>query len=283
MQQTDTIKFSIVTPVYNSEAVINDLIKSVIEQGYQNWEMIIQDGQSSDNTLEILNYIDDERIRVYSEKDKGMYDALNKAIDKAAGEYILHLNSDEQLMENSLSEIVDCIDKNPSHDVYCFGTIVIDKNYIPRVFRTAYPQNPLLIKLFNFDIFTAGIVYKRKIFYELSFSSQYKAISDAILFINILKGYNVFYSDVYTSLFFIGGDNLSLDLRAKNERESLVESVGIPKYLLPVLKVFKKLRKVYYKTFIYNGPKKITLYCNGSKQELATDNIKFKLDWSVFK
>lgn len=277
-------KISIVTPVYNSGTVIADLINSIIDQSYQNWEMIIQDGKSIDGTIDIVRqYASDERIKIYSEEDNGMYDALNKAISKTSGDYILHLNSDEQLIDDALNLVVEKIKSNSAYDVYCFGTIIIDMNYTPRVFRPAYPQSSLLIKLFNFDVFTAGIIYNKKVFNELSFDTQYKAVSDAILFVNILQKFHVYYSEAYTSLFLIRGDNLSLDMRAKTERESLIDSVNIPKILHPILKLYKKLRKAYFKTFDYKGPKKITLFCNGSKKQVGTEGIKHRLDWSTFK
>lgn len=93
------MKISIITAVYNNKETIQDTINSVLSQDYDNLEYIIIDGASTDGTVEIVK----ENIRVYSkkniifisEKDKGVYDAMNKGIDLANGDIIGTLNSDD--------------------------------------------------------------------------------------------------------------------------------------------------------------------------------------------
>lgn len=92
------MKISIITATYNSGATIRDTLESVLAQSYGDYEHLIVDGASKDNTLDIvseyaLKY--DGRLKVISEKDKGIYDAMNKGIRIATGDVIGILNSDD--------------------------------------------------------------------------------------------------------------------------------------------------------------------------------------------
>jgi glycosyltransferase involved in cell wall biosynthesis len=91
--------FSIITVVYNSETLIEGTIRSVMAQSWQNYEYIIMDGASKDNTLLIAREYAHKmpQIRVFSEKDKGLYDAMNKALALATGDFVLFLNSGDHL------------------------------------------------------------------------------------------------------------------------------------------------------------------------------------------
>ena len=89
------MKVSIITVCYNSEKTIRDTIESVIKQTYNNIEYIIVDGQSSDCTMSIVNEYKDSIAVVVSEKDRGLYDAMNKGLDLATGDLVGVLNSDD--------------------------------------------------------------------------------------------------------------------------------------------------------------------------------------------
>ncbi len=89
------MKFSIITVVYNNEDTISDCIKSIQSQSYTDIEHIIIDGLSTDNTLSIINSYKNSRTTVVSEKDNGIYDAMNKGLTYATGDIIAFLNSDD--------------------------------------------------------------------------------------------------------------------------------------------------------------------------------------------
>lgn len=92
------MKISIVTATFNSGATLRDTLESILNQSYQDYEVLIIDGGSKDNTKEIVDeYITqfDGRLKWSSGKDKGLYDAMNKGITKAAGEVVGILNSDD--------------------------------------------------------------------------------------------------------------------------------------------------------------------------------------------
>jgi glycosyltransferase involved in cell wall biosynthesis len=101
------LKVSIITVCYNSAKTIEDTIKSVIKQTYDNVEYIIVDGLSTDNTLEIANKYKEQITTIISEKDNGLYDAINKGIDIATGDIIANLNSDDFYIDkNVITDVV---------------------------------------------------------------------------------------------------------------------------------------------------------------------------------
>ena len=108
------MKISIITVCYNSEETISDTIQSVLSQDYKDVEYIIVDGKSTDRTLEIIQSIK-SRIKLISEKDRGIYDAMNKGINIASGDVIGILNADD-VYKNSqvLTAVMDAFKANVS-------------------------------------------------------------------------------------------------------------------------------------------------------------------------
>ena len=107
------MKISIITVCYNSEKTIKDTVESILKQTYKDFEYLIIDGKSNDNTINIINSYNDPRIKLISEKDNGIYDAMNKGIKLASGDIIATLNSDDILAnENIFKTVVDNFDKD---------------------------------------------------------------------------------------------------------------------------------------------------------------------------
>ena len=103
------MKISLITVTYNSSKTLRDTIVSVLAQTYQDIEYIIIDGLSEDNTIEIIKEYEPQfegRIRWVSEKDSGLYDAMNKGFRMATGEVIGIINSDDLIAEPTAIEDV---------------------------------------------------------------------------------------------------------------------------------------------------------------------------------
>jgi len=99
---------SIITPVYNSEKYIGDTIKSVLEQTYPKWEMLIADDCSEDNTKNIVKQFLDPRIKYFKlEKNSGAAIARNKALEKSKGKYIAFLDADDMWKSDKLKKQMD--------------------------------------------------------------------------------------------------------------------------------------------------------------------------------
>lgn len=99
-------KFSIITVTYNAAAVIEDTLQSVITQTYKNIEYIIIDGASTDRTMEIIGRYRKHIHTVVSEPDRGLYDAMNKGIRLATGDYVCFLNAGDELHEDDTLQLI---------------------------------------------------------------------------------------------------------------------------------------------------------------------------------
>ncbi|MCG2794060.1 MAG: glycosyltransferase [Weeksellaceae bacterium] len=96
--------YSIIIPTYNSEKTLAAALESVLQQRFSDFEVLIMDGLSSDRTVEIAQSFGDERIKIFSEKDGGVYEAMNKGIDRAQGEWLYFLGSDDTLYDDGVLE-----------------------------------------------------------------------------------------------------------------------------------------------------------------------------------
>jgi glycosyltransferase involved in cell wall biosynthesis len=94
---------SVVTAVFNGRSYIQDCLESVLNQNYPNIEHIVMDGGSTDGTLEVLRQYDDRIALWKSEPDKGVYDAWNKALTEARGEWICFLGADDEFLPGAVS------------------------------------------------------------------------------------------------------------------------------------------------------------------------------------
>ncbi|MFD0941951.1 glycosyltransferase family 2 protein [Pedobacter boryungensis] len=133
-----SLKVSLITVVYNGEKYIEDCVKSVISQKYNDIEYIVIDGESTDSTLAILEKHKSNIDIFVSEKDKGMYDALNKGIILATGDIIGILNADDMLANTDvISNIVSCFKQTSSDAVYGnLNYISPDSNQIVRKWKS---------------------------------------------------------------------------------------------------------------------------------------------------
>src|SRR5215216_6167566 len=116
---------SIIIPTYNSEKTLSCCLQSVLNQTFKDFEILIIDGLSSDNTINVIKGYNNSKIRVYSEKDKGIYDAMNKGIEKSAGEWLYFLGSDDQFFNEYVLEAIFQGNKDIlKHSDYVYGNVI---------------------------------------------------------------------------------------------------------------------------------------------------------------
>jgi GT2 family glycosyltransferase len=124
--------FSIITIVYNGDALLPGTVESVLNQGFESYEHLIIDGASKDNTLNLIREYAQKnpRIKWISEPDKGLYDAMNKGQAMAQGTYLLFLNCGDHLHSpDTLQKLADSIE--PDTDVLYGETLLVDDNRNP--------------------------------------------------------------------------------------------------------------------------------------------------------
>ena len=142
MHNRPTPKFSIITVTYNAEATLEDTILSVISQTYHHVEYIIVDGASRDRTLAIAERYRDRITLLVSEPDKGLYDAMNKGIRLATGDYLCFLNAGDSFHEDdTLQQMVHTLGIGELPDVIYGETALVDKErHFLRMRRLSAPE-----------------------------------------------------------------------------------------------------------------------------------------------
>jgi len=131
------MKVSIITITYNSSATVEDTLRTVVSQDYPDLEYIIIDGKSKDKTLEIVEKYKHGIAKVVSEKDKGLYDALNKGIKHATGDIIGMLHSDDLYANDQvISKVVKKFEEDPSIEGVYADLVFVNRNDVNKVMRT---------------------------------------------------------------------------------------------------------------------------------------------------
>lgn len=185
-----SVCFSIVTVCRNCKDTIAETIESVIGQDYKNMEYVLVDGGSTDGTLEIITEYAarDPRIRYVSERDNGIYDAMNKAAAMATGDFVQFINSGDRLYEKgTLSAVAAFISGNGSDiffgdSLFCYGD--------GRTMMRRYPQACSwgIYYLLGDCINHQAIIASRKCFSDSTFDTSYRVGADRDWMIRMKKG-----------------------------------------------------------------------------------------------
>ena len=174
------LKISIITVVKNNENDIENNIKSLLNQSYDNYEHIIIDGSSTDKTVDIIKKYENNIHYWISEKDKGLYDAMNKGIDVATGDVIGILNSDDIFYKDALLYVKNYFQEYENID-FLFGTVI--------KYKKLFGFNPKKI-LWSFGFYTShsvGFFIKSKSQKKLGYYNiKYKYSADYDLFYRMI-------------------------------------------------------------------------------------------------
>ena len=183
------MKISVITATYNSGKTVRDTIESVLRQTYKDIEYIIVDGQSKDDTIEIVRSYESqfgERIRYVSEPDKGIYDAMNKGIAMATGDIIGILNSDDFYTSDDVLEQVARVMSDAEVDAVYGDVHYVNDDHLDKCVRY-YTSRPFHRSWMRFGFMPAhpSFYCRRKIYEKYGvFDTSYKVAAD---FENLLR------------------------------------------------------------------------------------------------
>lgn len=171
-------KISVVTVCYNACEIVEKTILSVISQTYNQIEYIVIDGNSKDGTQDIIKRYQDKINYYISEPDRGIYDAMNKGIAAASGEYILFMNAGDTFYnENVLSDWTESID-NQNADVY-YGDVLYNYPYGERYMKAMPLKDIRWTMVFSHQsVMVASNILKKRLF---NLSYKYAADYDCLL------------------------------------------------------------------------------------------------------
>ncbi|NCD01159.1 glycosyltransferase [bacterium] len=198
---------TIITCTYNSSLYLRECLESVKNQSYRNFEHIFIDGESSDDTIEIINEFY-KSPNIYSEKDKGVYDAFNKGLKLAKGDVIGFLHSDDVFFDkNSLERVAKSfLDKDI--DYYCSKMLIYDKKLEKSFAILGKEPHKATFKdqLYSSTYFAHPTYYcKRSMVNKVGkFNLKYHIASDIDWLYRLEKVTNNYYFDKYPLIKFRG-------------------------------------------------------------------------------
>jgi glycosyltransferase involved in cell wall biosynthesis len=226
MHNQSTPKFTVITITYNAESVLENTIRSVASQTYQQIEYIIVDGASKDGTMEIVKKYNKYISKVVSEPDKGLYDAMNKGITMATGDYLCFLNAGDRFHENdTLQQIAQSITEKELPDILYGETAIVDKtNHLLHMRRLRVPRN-LTWKSFKNGMLVCHQAFFVKRTLAEPYDLSYRFSADFDWCIRMMKKAQVLHNTHLTIINY-----LNEGVTTRNHRASLLERFHIMRH-----------------------------------------------------
>lgn len=220
------MKFSVITVCWNAENTIDDTLTSIVKQKNNDFEIIIVDGLSSDKTLfkvkEIIskNNFPESRCKIISEKDRGVFDAMNKGIKNANGEYVLFMNcGDSFYNDDILDQFNDAIDRGENADVY-YGNTLMEFYEGSGIFHDGEdtPRNSIM------PFIHQSAITKREILLNHPFDLSYTICADLELYHWMRKQKYSFIHEDFIASRYDAKEGLSENnpLRIRRERDRIL-------------------------------------------------------------
>ncbi len=244
---------SIVTVVLNSKDLISKTIESIIKQTYKNIEYLVIDGGSSDGTVDIINKYSSQITKILIEADKGIYDAMNKSLKLASGDFLLFMNAGDIFCSSqTVADAIQYFADNSS--VYYGNALSINKEGIISVYKGEAISK---LKLAKTNICHQTIFYPRKIYTKNEFNLKYRLYSDWEYNMKIFRKNKFIYLNQNIAIYDMAGlTSLSRDINFKNDQIKLIinhlgyavfATMAISKLMksvLNLLQIFKSRVKV---------------------------------------
>ena len=238
------MRISIVTPSYRRSAWLKLCIASVADQAVE-VEHIVQDAASDDGTLDWLRL--DPRVRVFVERDQGMYDGVNRGLRRAGGDLLAYLNCDEQYLPGTLAAVTGFFEQHPHIDVL-FGDVVMVDSEGRYLFHRKM-QTPLKYHTWTCHLSTlsCAMFFRRRVVsdYGLLFDPRLRDVGDGEWMVRLLRRrVRMAALGQFTSVFTRTGANMSSGPNARREnRELYLNAPFWARTLKPLFVLQHRLRR----------------------------------------
>ncbi|WP_457747006.1 glycosyltransferase family 2 protein [Sulfurimonas sp.] len=246
---------TVVTVVYNDREGLVNTATSIQNQIYKNYEHIIIDGNSTDGTVEYIQSLSGGNVKYISEKDKGIYDAMNKGVQIARGEYILFLNAgDTFYSENVLNNIANKVEELHNRPKIIYGSAYLyDTN---NKFLTIL--KPLKFNKTNLDRFATRVVCHQSIFVArksmIMYSDKYRLKSELNWYYDLVKTIDdkyIYKVDEIICNYYLGGtgdkhfwENFFERIAVAKQHNNIFVFIGLIPYFM--ISIIFRLRRIVF-------------------------------------
>ncbi len=256
-------KISIITPSYNMLSYLKRCTQSIRDQQGVAIEHIIIDGASTDGTAQWLQKETTPNTTGVSEKDNGMYDAINKGLKMAKGEIIAYLNCDEQYLPGTLEYVSKWFEEHPEVDMIFGNTLLTRPDGTLIAYRKGYPPRWPYIVTSHLYLQSCTMFFRRKIIEKgYFFDTTYRIIGDEEYIVRLLRSkFKIRHVGKFLSVFTMTGQNLSVDENAVKEKQTLLTTIPfmVKKLKLP-LNLIRLTEKFFNGAYFVKKPLKYAVY-----------------------
>ena len=226
-------KVSILMPMYNSEKYITESINSILNQGYENIELIIVDDGSTDLSIRIVEKYSDSRIKLYKNiENKGLPYTRNKLLNLATGEYIALLDSDDIALENRIKIQVEFLENNNNIDIVGSSAIIFGKYKVEKPSKVIIGVENIKCNLMFGNCMLNSTVMMRSSFIKenkLFYRKECEVCQDYSFFVDAALVGNIENMNISTIKYRTGHENITKKSKMKNInlRKNILKEIGI--------------------------------------------------------
>lgn len=189
------MRVSVIVATYNAESTVKKCIESILSQSYSDIEVVVMDGASSDRTVEYVNSFQSTKVIIRSERDKGIYDAWNKGIEAATGDWLVFIGADDYLASSDVIEkalgLISSGNSNTEQAIYYGRLLVLDEAGVAFDCIGSEWLDPWSFagrhKWCQFPIPIMAAFYHKSCFLENKFDVNYKIMADINLVLSVAR------------------------------------------------------------------------------------------------
>lgn len=189
---------SVVIPLYNKEKEIEATLQSVLIQSYQDYEIVIVDDGSVDNSAQIVKSLNDSRIRYIYQQNAGPSAARNHGVKEAKADWILFLDADDRLEPDALQMFEDLKNKNPKISIFSanFYLETDGKKELlsQKSMEGIVPNNFLAWSNYDMILCAGSVMYKKALLQSVSFREDLRRYEDAEMQFQLMRGYKIYHT-----------------------------------------------------------------------------------------
>jgi len=201
---------TIIMPTYNRSRTIDRAMKSILNQTYKNFELIIIDDGSKDNTVEKIKKYDDNRIKLIElETNMGANYARNQGLQKAKGKYITFQDSDDEALKNKISDSIKFLEDNECDIIFC-NVSVFNKNKYKSLIKEQINDKQIFEKLLWGNYISLEAIFAKKyVFDDIKFDDELTRFQDWDLLLRIAQKYKIKHFNKSLELVYVQNDSIT--------------------------------------------------------------------------